>query len=259
MVEECVTSSIRVAGNRMPRFSVRAVLAPQLIGLLVFSACIGGPPSDRTGASLLDGRRYDEKANILGVPILERTKRSTRLSGQVVVDRFAALAPLSDANVLLMHRGEVLLRATTNHAGEFAISGRIPDGAYHLVIDDQRFEGMIVVDVKCDETDGLQIIASLKDDPSRGAPEVRTVEIRSSTVAAAFASRLANDECAKMYKMRPFRPDRWRALVGDDRRWHWGRLELGPPDGLSAEVSFDRDGQNPDVKVYYADSVEWAD
>jgi hypothetical protein len=74
--------------------------------------------------------------------------------------------------------------------------------------------------------------------------------LESAREAAVFAAKIANEECARRLDARPFKPEHWPA-VQRDGRWHWGQLELGGPGGYSAEVSFDVDGGNVDVQIYW--------
>ena len=67
--------------------------------------------------------------------------------------------------------------------------------------------------------------------------------------AAQLASRLANQECRRLYRQQPFKPSTYEAKF-DSSRWYWGRLDIVGIDGLSAEVSFLADGSDQQVKVY---------
>jgi hypothetical protein len=69
--------------------------------------------------------------------------------------------------------------------------------------------------------------------------------------AAELAARLANDESERLYKKRPFTAKQHPAVLQGDS-YRWGRLDPGGPSGLSAVVTFRRDGTQPDVKVYFS-------
>ena len=85
---------------------------------------------------------------------------------------------------------------------------------------------------------------------SRATPyELRTV--LSAEQAAALSARLANDECERLYKRRPFTPEQYEAKLMDGS-YHWGHLDVGAPAGLSAEVSFKPDGSEPNAKVWFS-------
>jgi len=70
----------------------------------------------------------------------------------------------------------------------------------------------------------------------------------SSDQAAARAAELANDECERLYHVRPFTAERYPAVI-EDGRYRWGRLELAAPGGYSATVSFATDGSGAEVEV----------
>ena len=69
--------------------------------------------------------------------------------------------------------------------------------------------------------------------------------------AAVLAANLANDECARLYNSRPFTSIDHIPESRDDR-WYWGRLDQVGHNGLSAKVTFDLDGSNEKVKIYYS-------
>ena len=90
---------------------------------------------------------------------------------------------------------------------------------------------------------------------SRSMPrELRTV--LSAEQAATLAAKLANDECQRLYKRRPFVPEQYEAGFADGL-YHWGHLDVGAPGGLSAEVWFKPDGSDPHVNVWFStDAVQ---
>ncbi len=69
--------------------------------------------------------------------------------------------------------------------------------------------------------------------------------------AAELAAKLANDECERLYKRRPFAAGQQRAVLREGR-YHWGGLDQGGPGGYSALVVFNADGSNPQVEVYFS-------
>ena len=69
--------------------------------------------------------------------------------------------------------------------------------------------------------------------------------------ASVLAANFANDECERLYKSRPFTSDNHIPESRDDR-WYWGRLDQVGHNGLSAKVTFDLDGSDEEVKVYYS-------
>ena len=85
-----------------------------------------------------------------------------------------------------------------------------------------------------------------------GAPELG--QTLTPTQAAILAARLANDECERRHKKRPFTPEQYAAVLEGDV-YRWGRLDEGGRDGLSALVTFARDGSNPKVEVYFSTDI----
>jgi hypothetical protein len=73
----------------------------------------------------------------------------------------------------------------------------------------------------------------------------------SSNDAAQLAAKLANDECERFYKRRPFSASQHPAVVRDGQ-YHWGGLDQGAPGGYSAQVTFGQDGSEPKVEVYFS-------
>ena len=74
------------------------------------------------------------------------------------------------------------------------------------------------------------------------------VQIDSPEKAAELSSKLANEKCQKVFGISPFTPESYSArLLGS--RWQWGKI--GPPGirGYSAEVGFDADGSDRNVRV----------
>ena len=73
----------------------------------------------------------------------------------------------------------------------------------------------------------------------------------SPTDAAQLAAKLANDECERLYKRRPFAAGQHPAVQGEGK-YHWGGLDVGAPGGYSAHVTFGQDGSKPKVEVYFS-------
>jgi hypothetical protein len=69
--------------------------------------------------------------------------------------------------------------------------------------------------------------------------------------AAEVAAHLANDECEKHSKRRPFSPEDYKAVFRHGR-WHWGKFDPAGVDGYSAEVSFKKNGSDPEVEVFFS-------
>ncbi len=73
----------------------------------------------------------------------------------------------------------------------------------------------------------------------------------SSTDAAQLAAKLANGECERLFKRRPFEAGQYPAILRDGE-YHWGVMDPGARGGYSAEVSFRPDGSQPSVQVYFS-------
>ncbi len=84
-----------------------------------------------------------------------------------------------------------------------------------------------------------------------GAQAKTTNQVLSSNDAAQLAAKLANDECERLYKRRPFTANLYPAVL-QDAEYHWGRLDEGGPGGYSAQVTFAQDGSKPKVEVYFS-------
>jgi hypothetical protein len=75
-----------------------------------------------------------------------------------------------------------------------------------------------------------------------------SIQINTPEKAAEFASKLANGKCQKSFGRSPFSPDSYSAqLIGS--RWHWGKIEPFGIRGYSAEVEFNKDGSEPNVRI----------
>ena len=74
----------------------------------------------------------------------------------------------------------------------------------------------------------------------------------SSKQASELAVRLANEQCERQYRKRPFSADQHCAVLHDGV-YHWGGLDVGGVGGFSALVTFRQDGSESHVEVYYSD------
>jgi hypothetical protein len=92
---------------------------------------------------------------------------------------------------------------------------------------------------------GPSPLNSVGERPAAVAPSLSSAE------AAHLAARLANDECERLYKRRPFKPDLYPALR-QGTGYTWGRLDEGGPGGYSAWVRFASNGSQPAVEVYFS-------
>jgi hypothetical protein len=69
--------------------------------------------------------------------------------------------------------------------------------------------------------------------------------------ATKLAVSLANDSCEKRFDARPFSPAFDTASMKDSL-WRWGRHTPEGIDGYSAIVTFESDGANPVVELFYS-------
>ena len=82
----------------------------------------------------------------------------------------------------------------------------------------------------------------------------QVARVLSPSVAAKLAAKLANDECERRYRKRPFTAEQHAAVLEGDM-YRWGRLDPGGQAGLSALVTFRADGSQPDVEVYFSTDI----
>lgn len=67
------------------------------------------------------------------------------------------------------------------------------------------------------------------------------------------AAQLANDKCEQEFGLRPFQADTFKLSFAEDRdRYEWGRLDPVGVNGYSARVSFNREGRDALVSVYWS-------
>lgn len=99
----------------------------------------------------------------------------------------------------------------------------------------------------------VKIIAAIALFTLRGCVPVERFIFRelSPEGAANFAANLANEECQKLCKRRPFSPGSYRATFRDNR-WYWGKFDPAGVHGYSAEVSFRKDGGAAKVEVFFS-------
>ncbi len=99
---------------------------------------------------------------------------------------------------------------------------------------------------------GLAAGASSCSGPTGDQHAPRAGRTLSPGGAAELAAKLANDECARLYKRRPFAADQHPAVLLEDGRYHWGGLDQAGTAGYSADVTFAPDGSHPKVEVYFS-------
>ncbi len=83
------------------------------------------------------------------------------------------------------------------------------------------------------------------------SPVVTAKRALSADQAAHLAADLANNQCDRQYRRRPFTAEQHPVVV-EDGMYRWGGLNEGAPSGLSALVTFRQDGSEPHVEVYFS-------
>jgi hypothetical protein len=104
---------------------------------------------------------------------------------------------------------------------------------------------------------GLLALVGFETSCSRSSASGRTqsvLRVLPPTEAAQLAAKLANDECERLYKRRPFAASQHPAVLRDGE-YSWGGLDEGAPGGFSALATFGTDGSHPKVKVYFSTDV----
>jgi len=69
--------------------------------------------------------------------------------------------------------------------------------------------------------------------------------------ATVLSAKLANEQCERQYRRRPFKPGQHSAIF-QDGLYHWGKLDVVGVGGFSAVVTFRQDGSDPHVEVYFS-------
>ena len=109
----------------------------------------------------------------------------------------------------------------------------------HAVLITCCWLGVAIVDTSCSRSS----VAGVSQPP--------VVRFLSPTDAAQVAARLANDECERLYKRRPFVARQYPAVL-QNGEYCWGHLDEGAVGGFSASITIGRDGSNPKVQVYFS-------
>jgi hypothetical protein len=97
----------------------------------------------------------------------------------------------------------------------------------------------------------LQVGCSGPTAPEHSARPQKVRHSLSPKEAAELAAKVANDECARLYRQRPFRARQHPAVMKDDL-YRWGGLNEGGRGGFSALVILGADGSHPQVEVYFS-------
>jgi hypothetical protein len=105
--------------------------------------------------------------------------------------------------------------------------------------------GLVIADVGCSRS------------PTHGAgqsPAATARRVLSANEAAQLAAKLANDQCDRQYRKRPFSAAQHSAAL-QNGMYQWGGLDVAGPEGFSALVTFRPDGSEPHVEVYFSTDV----
>ena len=91
-----------------------------------------------------------------------------------------------------------------------------------------------------------------RSSPSAAHPPTSVAgRVLSAAGAARLAAQLANEQCDRQYHTRPFAPEQHVAVL-QKNTYQWGGLDVGGPQGFSAVVTFQADGTQPHVEVYFS-------
>ncbi len=66
--------------------------------------------------------------------------------------------------------------------------------------------------------------------------------------ASVLAAKIANEKFKKDFGFSPFTAESYTAKLIDGK-WHWGKISVLGINGCSAEVIFDKDGSNEEVRA----------
>lgn len=130
------------------------------------------------------------------------------------------------------------------------------------------FLGLVVGMTACRAPEHVTVVGQRSEAPGRRLPhaffiehgaepsfEPMTRRTMSQQDASVLAARLANDQCERQYRRRPFMAEQYPAILREGV-YHWGELDVGGHEGFSASITFFPDGSGPHVEVYFSsDSV----
>ncbi len=97
----------------------------------------------------------------------------------------------------------------------------------------------------------LMVLGASCSHSSATSPRQTATAALSPSEAAQLAARLANEECQRLFKRRPFEPSQHPAVL-EGGEYRWGGLDQGGPGGYSALVTFRQDGSQAKVEVYFS-------
>ena len=117
----------------------------------------------------------------------------------------------------------------------------------------RRPHAMITITTRLAMTLVLACLACQPGCSHSSGPSSVQVDARSLSPreAAELAARLANDQCERQYRKRPFSAEQHVAVL-ENGLYQWGGLDVGGPGGLSAVVTFRPDGAGRHVEVYFS-------
>ena len=105
--------------------------------------------------------------------------------------------------------------------------------------------GLIISEVGCSRSPTHSVGQS---------PVATARRVLSADEAAQLAAKLANDQCDRQYRKRPFSAAQHSAVL-QNGMYQWGGLDVGGPGGFSALVTFRPDGSEPHVEVYFSTDI----
>ncbi len=119
---------------------------------LTLLSCIVGPKAEKKSAlNVLNGENYKTTAaggvDSVVIPVLRTNERHTKISGRVFVRDSFAKVPLRMQNLHLKSKHKVVAVTTTDEKGEFLFSDVIKNGAYHIVLESEKYDGQIAISI----------------------------------------------------------------------------------------------------------------
>jgi hypothetical protein len=129
---------------------------------LLLSSCVHGPAQEKkSNANYLSGHHYQQTANVLGVPIIERSIVNTVISGRISLNDPLALLG-SNAKVQLLQNDKVVATGPVTGDNNFKIVENISKGTYVLRLVSAAFLGEKSVEVNSDLVGDVLISAARK-------------------------------------------------------------------------------------------------
>lgn len=152
---------------KLPHLSPRKVVFSGFCGLLSWvlaTGCTVGPKreSDRP-VDLLNGQKYQQQGNVLGVPILKRQATLTQFKGQLLLGDGNLASPLPRVRMALVRSAREIAEVQTDGLGYFNFAGDFVPGVYSLRSKDNKYFADQEVQLTGDIADKLVVRARRTD------------------------------------------------------------------------------------------------